>query len=315
MLMNQSKPRVFGRGRRCPHVAAMAVLALAGCGSDTPVNPSFPLTRSVAAAALKQMNDDPRPLPRPVIVLGGIHDPGFVAPHIADGIRDAVPDRTQVIHVSFFETGDFDSCAEKLIRKIDEHFPCDDPNQTPNQTIEVDVVAFSMGGLVARHAASDAYASAHGRRLHMARLFTISTPHQGADLADLPTLDQRIKDMREGSAFLTQLNGDGILHPEAHADSIMLTSQPEGDARNGYTLFAYVRLDDGVIGEEHAAPPGVNAWWVPNGLALSHLMAGFDNRILADILRRLRDEEPYSIEPAAPLPARATKSESRVAGE
>jgi hypothetical protein len=82
----------------------------------------------------------------------------------------------------------------------------------------------------------------------------------------------------------------------------MIANRPEGAPRHGYRLFAYVRLGDGVVGEEHAAPPGVNAWWVPNGLSFSHLLAGYDDRILADILRRLRDEEPYSIEPAAPLP-------------
>jgi hypothetical protein len=174
---------------------ALCCMSLAGCGSDTPMNPSFPLTRSVAEGALDQMDSDPRALPRPVIVLGGILDPGFVAPHIADVIRDAVPDRTQVFDVSFFETRTFDACADKLVRKIDERFPSDDQHLTT----EVDVVAFSMGGLVARHAASDGYASTHARRLHMNRLFTISTPHQGADLADLPTFDQRVKDMREGS--------------------------------------------------------------------------------------------------------------------
>jgi hypothetical protein len=301
-----------------------SLTALAGCASDAPLNPSFPLTRDEAPAALKQMNDNQRALARPVVVLGGILDPGFVAPHIADVIRDTVPDRTQVIHVSFFETGSFDACASKLIRNSQEHFPADEPHQT----VEVDIVAFSMGGLVARHAASNAYASTHDRRLHMARLFTISTPHIGADMAKLPTFDQRIRDMREGSIFLTQLNqGDGIDQRQPPAtmpgatvsnatapdtpvpEAIMLTSQPEGAERNGYRLFAYVRLNDGVIGEEHAAPPGVTAWWVPHGLSFSHLLAGFDNRILADIIRRLRDEEPYSIEPAAPLPERVTNDE------
>jgi hypothetical protein len=295
-------------------------LACAGCASDTPMNPSFPLTRDVAAAALKQMQRDQRALPRPVIVLGGIHDPGFVAPHIADVIRDSVPDRTLVMDVSFFETGSFEKCGAKLIRMIDERFPSDDPSHT----IEVDVVAFSMGGLVARLAASDAWADTHGRRLRMTRLFTISTPHQGADLAGLPTLDDRVKSMREGSAFLEQLNsGDMAIDNAANgddasidkhetdasanenaADQMLIVMPVEGAARHGYRLFAYVRLNDGVIGEEHAAPLGVNAWWVPNGLSFSHLLAGFDNRILADILRRLREEEPYSIEPAAPLPAK-----------
>jgi hypothetical protein len=117
-------------------------------------------------------------------------------------------------------------------------------------------------------------------------LFTIASPHTGADLASLPTFDSRARDMRAGSAFLARLNG------ETH----------DGDSSGDYQLFAYVRLEDGIVGEEHAAPPGVVSWWVPSGFTFSHLLAAWDKRILADILRRLRDEEPYSTQPDAPLP-------------
>lgn len=250
-----------------------------GCSADKPVNPSFPLTRRLAHQAIEQMRRDAKSLPRPVVVLGGIHDPGFAPAHIADVIRDSVPDRTQVIDVAFFGTLSFDSCAAKLINEIDHSFP----NTTNATTIEIDVIGFSMGGLVARYAASDAYFAKSGRRLRIARLFTISTPHAGADLADLPTFDQRAKDMREGSAFLASLNA---------------TQRPE----QTYAIFAYVRLHDGVVGEEHAAPPGEAAWWVPSGFTLAHTLAGHDERILADILRRLRNEEPFTTSPPAPLP-------------
>ncbi len=56
------------------------------------------------------------------------------------------------------------------------------------------------------------------------------------------------------------------------------------------------------MGEEHAALPGVAPWWVPSGFTFSHILAAWDKRILADILRRLRNEEPFSSEPAAPFP-------------
>jgi hypothetical protein len=259
--------------------SALAAPAFHGCASDTPLNPSFPLTRSIASAAIRQMQSDPAPLPRPVITLGGIHDPGFVAPHLADFVRDSIPDRTQVLAVSFFGPGSLDACAEKLIGKVQAAFPSDDPARTT----EVDVVAFSMGGLVARHAASDTFAATHARRLAIARLFTIATPHLGANLADLPTLDERVRDMREGSAFLATLNA-------------------AGNATTAHEIFPYVRLDDGVIGEEHAAPPGATAWWVPSGFTLSHVLAAYDERILADILRRLRGDEPFTLSPAAPPP-------------
>jgi len=257
----------------------LALLLLQGCSSERPLNPTFSLTRSEARAALEQMREEPKSLARPVLVLGGIHDPGLIASNIADVIRDRVHDRQCIIDVSFFETATFDKCARKVIQTLEKHYPSDEPLNT----IEVDVVAFSMGGLVARHAASNDFGARNGRRLRIARLFTISAPHQGADIAQLPTFDDRIKDMRPGAPFLSELDAPG-----------------NGDAE--YPLFAYVRLHDGVIGEEHAAPPGMAAWWVPCGFTLSHTLAGNDLRILADILRRLRYEEPYSIEPPAPLP-------------
>ena len=43
-----------------------------------------------------------------------------------------------------------------------------------------------------------------------------------------------------------------------------------------------------------------------NILAASHLAAFQDNRILADIGRRLRGETPYATEPRAPLPGEYT---------
>ena len=70
--------------------------------------------------------------------------------------------------------------------------------------IEVDVVAISMGGLIARYAAMPL--PDDSRQLRIRRLFTISTPHRGAKLAALPTFDQRQIDMRPGSAFLASLD-------------------------------------------------------------------------------------------------------------
>lgn len=269
----------------------LAVIALAACSAERPVNPSFPLSTRDAKLALKQMQRDQKPLPRPVIVLGGIHDPGFAPSHIADVIRDSVPDRTQIIDIAFFSNLSFDDCADNVIEDVEEAFPDDDPAST----IEVDVVGFSMGGIVARYAASPQYAAKSGVRLRIARLYTISSPHTGAELADLPTFDSRAKDMREDSTFLKSLNGDDE------------NDSPDDPGRSAgadapYEIIAYVRLHDGVVGAEHAAPPGATAWWVPSGFTMAHTFAGHDQRILADILRRLRGEQPFTIEPPAPIP-------------
>ena len=100
----------------------------------------------------------------------------------------------------------------------------------------------------------------------------------------VPTWDKRKIDMRPGSDFLAALDAD----------------RAPGD----YELLAYTRLGDLIVGAENAAPPGEEAWWVANPpLSFAHLGAANDPRILADIARRLRGEEPISTSPPSPLPA------------
>ena len=117
----------------------------------------------------------------------------------------------------------------------------------------------------------------------MARLFTISTPHRGADLAALPTWDARQIDMRAGSDLLRQL------------DAALPTTR--------YSVYPYVRLGDVLVGAANTAPPGTTPWWVANQpLSLPHAGAYTDPRIVADIARRLRHEPPFTTDPPAPLP-------------
>ncbi|MBT8486407.1 MAG: hypothetical protein HKO59_18010 [Phycisphaerales bacterium] len=251
------------------------LLIIGGC-TATPTNPTFALTERQARLAWDAMCDTPRPFERPVIVLGGIHDPGLVAPNVARHLREVSSEETLVVPISFFTTGTFDACRRRVLTVMDDTLPADDPEETT----EVDVVAVSMGGLVARHAAR---AVAGERRLRVKRLFTIATPHRGARLAELPTFDRRILDMRSGSAFLARLNGN--MHPD----------DPE--------LFPYTRLGDAIVGPERTAPPHQTPWWVPNPpLTFAHLTAAHDPRILADIARRLRGEPPFAVTPPAPLP-------------
>ncbi len=260
----------------------LAIALVGGCSADRPLNPLFPLTLGEAKAALHLMRSEPRPLERPVVVAGGIHDPGFVAQGIARTLRQVTQQDEMVISVSFFGhgAGTFDECRERLVDAVDRAFPTDDPHLT----VEVDVIGSSMGGIVARHAARRR--DDGGKRLRIRRLFTISTPHQGATMAALPTLDQRQIDMRPGSAFLAALNA------EPHAAD--------------YDLHPYTRLGDLIVGPERSAPPGLHPRWVANlPLSFSHLGASHDPRILADIARRLRGERPFSSRPQAVTPETA----------
>ena len=276
-------------------------LVLAACSADRPLNPTFPLKMADAKIAWKQMEGDPKPLERPVVVVGGIYDPGIFSKNVACRLRTVTAPDSRIIHVAYFNISSFDRCAQVLIEAVDREFPTDDPDQT----IAVDVIGYSMGGLVARYAASDRAPSGagaeggagdgdgdgdggarvsaparSGRRLQIHTLYTVSTPHVGARLAWVPTFDRRIIDMRPGSEFLTKLN----------------------QAAPAYEIVPYARLGDVVVGAENAAPVGRTAWWLAKPWSFSHLLAAHDVRILADIARRLRGEQPFTAEPAAPLP-------------
>lgn len=263
-----------GRRARLALVLVWLCVPCVGCGRGVTANPSFVLDVRRARGELASMAADPRPLQRPLVVLGGYLDPGLVSGQLAAGLRRATGDR-RVLSVAFGNCWTFDACRDRLVEAVQRAFPAEEATATT----PVDVVGVSMGGLVARHARLPA---AGRRRLAMARLFTIATPHRGAKMADIPTLNPLQIAMRPGSAFLATLDA--------------------ADPRD-YELRPYVRLDDFIVGPPNAAPPGEVAWWVPNRpLEAAHAAAYRDPRIVADIARCLRGDKPYTTLPRTPLP-------------
>ncbi len=67
----------------------------------------------------------------------------------------------------------------------------------------VDVVAFSMGGLISRW-----YVQKLGGEERVQRLITLATPHNGTLFAYLPVNSPGLRQMQPESAFLTELNQD-----------------------------------------------------------------------------------------------------------
>ena len=275
--------------RRLFILPAVSLLSLACAGG--PQNPSFPLSVGKADTALKEMAKAPKPLPRPVVIVGGYLDPGIATAALKSKLQPLVKDkRILMVPLPFCAT--FDDCRAEILAAVEREYPSDNPNWTT----EVDVIAISMGGLAARHAAAPNPRATQGgngpsaKRLRIARLFTLSTPHRGALLAGLPTFHKLLQDMRSGSTFLQTLNATG--------------EAPGEDAEASYEIYPYVRRHDGWIGESNAAPPGwETAWWVPNQLFQdSHVGCCTDPRIIADIARRLRGETPFTLDPPAPLP-------------
>ncbi len=260
-------------------VMSLAVLLGGGCAGPR-VNPSYPLTLHRAELELNQMEHDPKALPRPVVVLGGWGDVlGLPPAYLAEQLRLATGD-DHMISIGFGGRVSFDECRRRVIERIEEAFPSDDPDWTT----EVDVVGYSMGGLVARYAASpqpDGDVSL--KRLRIARLYTISTPHRGALMAKIAPPGSLAEDMQAGSAFLQ------------HLDEALVSAR--------YPITPYVRLGDAIVGASNTAPHGQTPWWVPRRpYSRSHNDAFKDPRLIADIARRLRGETPYTTGPAEPVP-------------
>jgi hypothetical protein len=192
-----------------------------------PQNPSFPVTFSQAGKAVDDMRAQPRQLSRPLVIIGGFGDPN-VSPPLFKNFFQSICRDSQIITVSVGLCQSFHECRQKVIEEIDKALPTTDPDFTA----EVDVVGASLGGLVARYVAAPSDDPAHPRRLKIARLFSISSPHTGARLAQLIAFTAYHRDLRPNSAFLERL------------------AEHDGDAT--YELYPYVRLHDELVGANHA---------------------------------------------------------------
>ena len=252
---------------------------LVACSSAPPTNPSFPVSISAADQILDQADAHPQRLNRPLLIVGGFMDPG-IAPLLLKHQFNGFTNDSRIVWVSLGDCCTFDDCRKKIIRAVDRDFPTTDPAMTA----EVDVIGYSLGGVAVRFAATKEL-DPHKplRRLRIARLFTISSPHRGARVANFPVqLLSLQKSLRPNSPFIEALNS---------------SANPQ------YPIYCYVRLGDTIVGDDNAAPPVRTAWWVPTpAFSLPHINAFSDPRIIADILLRLRGQTPLSTDPASPFP-------------
>lgn len=260
-------------------VASLLLSALAASSCHTGiVNPSLPVSMHGAGAVLDEMEESPRRPPRPIVLVGPFRGSGLgcwlVKRRLASRLSEPV-----FVSSSCALACSLESCSAALIREVEEQLPSDDPQWTR----EVDVIGLSMGGLVARLAAAPAHPDHPRKRLRIARLFTISSPHTGAALAPFLFWDPLAWDLWPSAATFERL--------------------AQEEAAPSYPIYGYVRLGDWIVGAAHAKPPGGQVWWLSDRwLVPSHIGAHLDDRILADILRRLRGEEPLSTLPPTPLP-------------
>src|SRR5690242_10085022 len=99
-------------------------MGVGGCAAQTRplVNPSFPLTMADARAALDEAAAHPKPLERPLVILGGFLDPGLGGLAVGGAIRRHVADE-RIVTVSFLFCRSFDECRERVIESVDRAFP------------------------------------------------------------------------------------------------------------------------------------------------------------------------------------------------
>ncbi|BAM04176.1 esterase/lipase family protein [Phycisphaera mikurensis] len=237
--------------------------------ADGPENPSFPLTVRDAWADLHRMHREPAPQPRPLVLVGGWLDPlvGMRWVQRRLGKCFARP-RILLVHHAIFAT--HRAYRDRLVAAVDAAFPGE----------EVDVVGHSMGGLLARYAARPVEGA---KRIRIHSLYTLGTCHRGAAMAPLVPLEPLARAMLPGSPHLRMLD-DAL--PAAE-----------------YRLVCYARLQDELVGTDRCAPAAHPLHWVPNRrFQRAHRRCRDDARLIADVARRIRGEEPFAKEPAAPLP-------------
>ena len=240
--------------------------------TTTKVEPFDPTSRKAVRAEIERMRANPVALERPLLILSGWRSPGLGATLGVRLRRCTGASKAEVLSFAYPFAGRIEPSAAKVAQKTAERLGTD----TPEKTVEVDVVAVSMGGLVARTAASTLI---EPPRLNIRRLFTLGTPHRGAILADKVRVDQASRDMQPGSAFLTRLD--------------------EELAANPFEIIAYAALDDWMVGATNTAPPGQDPVWFPGAPVLSHHLISRNMPIVVDIARRLRREEPIA-QPSPP---------------
>ena len=232
-------------------------------------NPAFQLPNSGLRREWDRMRASPKPLARPLVVLSGWRAPGWPGALLARQLRLLVGEQNRgtTLAVPFTFIRQLDDGAVRVIEHVERRWPGPDRDQT----VEVDVVGISMGGLIARAAAAGLHS---GKRLRVARLFTLGTPHRGARVARWLRPDALVRGMQPGSAFLANLD-------RALADA-------------PYELICYARLGDSWVGARNAAPTDREPIWKPGPPLLSHQTISTDRLMRTDIARRLRGEDPLA---------------------
>lgn len=249
-----------------------------------PCNDSF--TCADVAARRRELAAAPQPLPRPVVVLSGYRAPGVMGGQLIRELAPLTSGRLADFTLfSYPHLSDIHRVAARVATQLPRRL-----SAASVAPLEIDVIAISMGGLVARvlslpseHPLSLArvYPDRAIATPQIRRLFTLATPHRGARLAARIAIDPAARAMRPGSSFLSALDS-------------ALPAAP-------YDLVCYGTLNDRTVGCTNTAPPGRRPLWLPGGHGFAHSLISANPLVVLDLALRLRGAPPISDDaPACP---------------
>lgn len=232
------------------------------------VNPHFCPAPDEVRSKWTLLASTPYEHPRTVVVLCGWRAPLAALKSVRAHLRTLMPG-TRVIPIAFPRASSMREADHATRQVLDARQLADTP---------LDIVAISMGGLIARALAAGLF----GTPTPIHSLFTFATPHRGAVLAKYIRPDSAARDMRPGSPFLRDL--DAALP----------------GATFHLTPYGYKR--DWWVGCDNTAPPGYTPLWLDppdiRGRIFSHFMITTERRIILDVALRLRGLPALSRHPS-----------------
>src|ERR1700691_4278460 len=107
--------------------AFLPLLCLVGCGGEDRINPSFPVSVDYAKKILENQTAHPKPLVRPLVIVGGYFDPGVAAPMMRSRFEDWTGD-DRILSISLGFCFTIEQCRRHIIEEVDKAFPTNDPN-------------------------------------------------------------------------------------------------------------------------------------------------------------------------------------------
>jgi triacylglycerol lipase len=185
----------------------------------------------------------------PVLLIHGIDDTGAVFNTMAGYLRQ----RSWSVHTLDLIPNNGALGLDELAKQVDDYVAT---NFAPEETL--DVVGFSMGGIVSRY-----YIQRLGGIKRVQRLITISSPHYGTALAYASGRPGCLQ-MRTHSPFLKDLNSDAVMLMQLNFTSIWTPYD---------LMIVPANSSQMPLGREEIVPVALHPWMLKDSRSLAIVAA------------------------------------------